>query len=46
MNVFEGLMLILQVGAFLTSLYNQQGWKALYWAGAFVVTLAVVRGLK
>jgi len=45
-TVFEFVMLVMQMGAFCTSLASNQYTKTLYWAGAFMITLAVVRGLK
>ncbi len=46
MNTFEVVMLVMQVGASATALYNRQGMKALYWFGALLLTVAVIRGFK
>ena len=46
MNIFEFGMLAMQAGAFGTATLSWQGHKMMYWAGAFVLTLAVVRGLR
>ena len=42
----EGVMLLLQVVCCGEAAYRGLGWKALYWVGAFVLTLAVVKGIK
>lgn len=42
----EGAMLLLQVVACGEAAYRGMGWKAMYWGGAFVLTLAVVKGIK
>ena len=39
-------MLALQVGCFIEALSKGLYWKAVYWLGAFILTLAVVKGLK
>jgi hypothetical protein len=39
-------MLAMQAGACTYSMYNGMYYKALYWVGAFVLTLAVVKGLN
>ncbi len=46
MQLTEAMMLGLQLGCCTGALYRGCGWKALYWLGAFVVTLAVIRGIK
>ncbi len=46
MFLSEGLMLGLQVLCFGEACYRGLLWKALYWLGAFLLTLAIVRGLK
>lgn len=46
MTWIEGLMLGLQVVCCGEAAYRGLGWKALYWGGAFVLTLAVVKGIK
>lgn len=42
----ETLMLMLQVGCFGEALVKGMYWKALYWFGAFFLTLAIVKGLR
>ena len=42
----EGLMLLLQAGCCVESAYRGLWWKSLYWLGAFVITIAVVKGIK
>ncbi len=46
MNLFEGAMLAMQVGAGIVALANSQHVKLMYWIGAFILTLAVVRGMR
>lgn len=46
MCLTEGLMLLLQVACCGGAVWRGDNWKALYWLGAFVVTLAVVKGIK
>lgn len=46
MTTPEVAMLVLQVVCCGEAAYRGLGWKALYWAGAFVLTLAVVKGIK
>ncbi len=46
MSWAEGAMLGLQVVCCGEALCRGQWWKALYWAGAFALTLAVVKGIK
>jgi hypothetical protein len=42
----EVAVLVLQVLCLGESLYNSQWWKALYWFGAFILTLAIVKGMQ
>lgn len=46
MNLFEFGMLTMQVGAGLVAVYNRQYTKCCYWLGAFILTAAVIKGLK
>lgn len=46
MTWIEGGMLLLQVVCCGEAAYRGLGWKALYWGGAFALTLAVVKGIK
>jgi len=46
MTFFEGAMLSLQLICCGESLGSGMWWKSVYWGGAFVLTLAVVKGLK
>ena len=46
MNLFEVGILGMQVGALVMSLWRGQNMRALYWFGALLLTIAVVRGLK
>ena len=46
MSIPETMMLALQVICLAGAVFDGQKWKALYWAGAFALTLAVVKGLK
>ncbi len=46
MLVSEGLMLVLQAFCFGEACYRGLVWKALYLFGAFLLTLAIVKGLK
>lgn len=46
MNIFEVVMIVMQVGAAGVSLSRGQGMRALYWVGALILTIAVVRGMK
>ena len=42
----ELLMLILQVGCTVEAACRGMWWKALYWVGAFVITIAIVKGIR
>lgn len=42
----EGAMLALQVFCCGEACFRGLWWKALYWFGAFLLTLAIVKGLK
>lgn len=42
----ETAMLVLQVVCCGEAIYRGQYWKSLYWLGAFILTLAIVKGLK
>ncbi|KKN68047.1 hypothetical protein LCGC14_0455010 [marine sediment metagenome] len=42
----EGLMMLLQLICCSESCARGMGWKALYWFGAFLLTVAIVKGLK
>ncbi len=42
----EVAMLSLQVACLGEALYKGFWWKALYWAGAFILTVAIVKGLQ
>lgn len=42
----EYLFLVGQLWIFSRALLNGQGWKALYWGGAFILTVAVVWGMR
>ncbi|KKM09630.1 hypothetical protein LCGC14_1722800, partial [marine sediment metagenome] len=44
--VIEIAILILQVGCVVESMCRGNWWKALYWFGALLLTVAVVRGIK
>lgn len=44
--MLETLMLVLQLGCLAECMYKGLFWKSLYWVGAFVLTLAVVKGIK
>ncbi len=46
MLLSEGLMLVLQAFCFGEACYRGLVWKALYWSGAFLLTVAIVKGLK
>lgn len=42
----EALVLLLQVGCCVEALCKGLWWKALYWLGAFLLTVAIVKGLR
>ncbi len=42
----EGAMLVLQAVCCGESCFRGTWWKALYWFGALLLTIAVVKGLK
>lgn len=46
LNHFEVVMLLLQVGAAGWCFSDGLHWRALYWVGAFILTLAVLKGLN
>jgi hypothetical protein len=39
------VMMVLQVGCCLGACWKEKWWQALYWFGAALLTLAVVKGL-
>lgn len=39
-------MLLLQAGASLHAGFQQQWWKALYWFGALILTVAIIKGME
>jgi len=39
-------MLILQVGCTVEAVYRGMYWKALYWVGAFAITISIIKGIK
>ena len=46
MSLFEVVLLIMYAGASLEAFWQSNHWKAVYWLGAIVVTLAVIKGIK
>lgn len=42
----EGIMLALQLACMGQAVYLGLWWKSLYWLGAFILTLAVMRGIN
>lgn len=46
MNIFEASMVVMQFGAAIIAFTNSQYTKGMYWVGAFILTIAVVRGMK
>lgn len=46
MAPIEGLMLGLQLLCCVEAIYNNLLWKALYWFGAFLITVAIVKGMR
>lgn len=46
MNLFEGTVLALQLGSTVHAVWSHSWWRALYWGGAFLLTLAVVKGMR
>ncbi len=46
MNLFEFVMLCMQAGAVFWALMTDKPMRALYWVGAFIITVAVIKGMK
>lgn len=46
MNLFEFVMLCMQVGAACWAFGEDKPMRALYWVGAFIITVAVTKGMR